>query len=361
MACYYPMLAVPIAISPDTGKVQYRFREKLFEAAQLNEQVSLNGTMYPVKALPCGKCIGCRLDYSKEWAIRCTLEMQDHSPDECYFVTLTYDEEHVPYSVAHTEEIEHEHSYGFPSSSPVWHETVERPSNQTLDDRHLQLFMKLLRRYQEYHYGRQNIRFFACGEYGGKTYRPHYHLIIYGLKLSPPSNDCWQKNNRGYMLWESDELEKIWKKGHVIVGHCTYETCGYVARYMLKKQKGNAGEEYKTLNILPPFSRMSRMPGIGLKYYEAHKEEMLASDEIYLETEKRGIKSRPPRFFEMQLSKEYPDIFEGIKDIRSKLSLERMMAKENRSGLPISIILQNEEIARSSKTKILLERNVGDE
>lgn len=359
MSCYYPMLAVPIAISPDTGKVQYCFRERLVEGVQLNEQVVLNGRMYPVKALPCGKCIGCRLDYSKEWAIRCTLEMQDHSPDECYFVTLTYDDDHVPYSVARTDTIEHEHSYGFPSDSPVWYETVDRPSNQTLDDRHLQLFIKSLRRNQEYHYG-STLRFFACGEYGGKTYRPHYHLIIFGLKLSPPSAGCWQKHNRGYILWESDELEKIWKKGHVIVGRCTYETCGYVARYMLKKQKGNCGDEYRTLNILPPFSRMSRMPGIGSKYYDAHKEEILLSDEIYLVTEKRGIKSKPPRFFDKQLSEEYPDIFEEVKDIRSDLSLRSMMAKEERSGLPISIILQNEERSRSSKTKILLERNVGE-
>lgn len=356
MPCFSPMLAEPIFVSPETGKVQYSFKMKLDNAAQLQEKKKLNdGKFYPVKALPCGKCVGCRLDYSKEWAIRCTLEMQDHNKDECYFVTLTYDDEHVPYSVAHTDVIEHKHSYGFPSKSPVWYEEVDKPSNQTLRAKDLQLFLKSLRWNQKYYYGKQ-FKYFGCGEYGTKTMRPHYHLILFGVRLSPPTADVWQKNNRGNMIWEDLELKKIWKNGNVIVGRCTYETCGYVARYVLKKQKGNDAKFYEINNIEPPFSRMSLKPAIGSKYYDAHKEELLASDEIFLETEKRGIKSKPPRYFDKLLSEEYPDVFEGIKDIRSELSLKNVVAKEMACNLPISIILQNAELSMNAKTKILQER-----
>lgn len=361
MPCYHPMLAVPIAISPTTGKVQYSFREKFVEGAQLFETVVLNGTSYPVKALPCGKCVGCRLDYAREWAIRCTLEMQDYSSDECYFLTLTYDDEHVPYSVAHTETVEHVHSYGFPSSDPVWYESVDLPSNQTLVPDHLTKFLKRLRRSQQYHYGNGNIRFFACGEYGGKTFRPHYHLIVFGLQLAPPSPSDWSKRMRGYAVWESKYLDDIWHCGHVIVGHCTYETCGYVARYMLKKQKGVDGLFYSKNNIEPPFSRMSLKPGIGMKYYEAHKEEFLKSDEIYLVTEKRGIKTKPPRFFDLLLADEYPDLFAEVKNTRSDRSAKHVAAKEMASGLPISIILENEELSMLARAKILYDRSVGDE
>lgn len=370
MPCYKPMLAVPICVSPETGKVQYSFREKFVEGSQLQEVVMLNGKPYPVKALPCGKCVGCRLDYSKEWAIRCTLEMQDYPPDECYFLTLTYDDAHVPYSEARREVFERDTSIdsmrfeSFVSGRSmseidyVLKEVVDLPSNQTLVSDHLTLFMKRLRRNQEYHYGKQNIRFFGCGEYGGKTFRPHYHLIVYGLQLSPRTSSDWQKPMKGYSVWQSKYLEDIWKYGHVIVGHCTYETCGYVARYMLKKQKGNDGDFYKKNNIEPPFSRMSLKPGLGMKYYEEHKREMLESDEIYISTEKRGIKSKPPRFFDLLLADEYPDTFAEVKGIRSDLSVKNVMAKENETGLPISIILDSEEKSRLARTKILYERNV---
>lgn len=373
MPCYSPMLAIPVAVSPDTGKLQYRFARKLYCGSELQEQVSVDGKSYPVKALPCGKCVGCRLDYSKEWAIRCTLEMQDYPMDECYFVTLTYDDEHIPYSVARDEVVSHDKPYDvmlFESRlsdcdvsqiDPVRYESFSLPSNQTLAPDDLQLFIKRLRRYQEYHYGKHNVRYFACGEYGGKTFRPHYHLIVYGINLAPPGPSDWRKHTRGYDLWSSQELYRVWSKGNVIVGHCTYETCGYVARYMLKKQKGQDGDFYKLNNIVPPFSRMSLKPGIGARYFDAHKDEIMANDEIYLATEKRGIKSKPPRYFDQFVSDEYPEIYAHIKDTRSDLSLKSVMAKECKSSLPISIILRDAQLSREAKTKILFERSMGDE
>lgn len=108
--------------------------------------------------LPCGQCIGCRLDYSRQWADRILLEttLWEHN----WFVTLTYSDEFVPYK------------------STVNTTTGELIEGKTLVPEHLTKFMKDLRRYWSYHYGHDNIRFYACGEYGGQTERPHYHLCI---------------------------------------------------------------------------------------------------------------------------------------------------------------------------------------
>ena len=303
MPCYKPMLATPSCISQKTGKVQYRFREKLESAGQLAEVVQLeDGNFYPVKALPCGKCIGCRLDYSKEWAVRCSLELMDHDPSECYFVTLTYDDQHVPhhyYPLIPYDELDWDQKFGYIRSHvhdddrkiDRWYElekidftglSVDLGVSLTLRPDDLQKFIKRVRRWQEYDYGKR-IRFYACGEYGSRSARPHYHLIMYGLRLAGPDNDTWRTVRNGNTLWQCKELEKYWPFGNVVVGSVTFESCGYVARYMLKKKKGEYGEFYKTFNLVPEFTRMSLKPGIGEKYYDLNKYEIYKYDEIFIE------------------------------------------------------------------------------
>lgn len=44
--------------------------------------------------LPCGQCIGCRLDYALDWAVRCECEIKMH--DRNCFITLTYDPKNEP-------------------------------------------------------------------------------------------------------------------------------------------------------------------------------------------------------------------------------------------------------------------------
>lgn len=371
MPCYKPMLAVPYCISQETGKVQYKFREKLHDSGQLGEVVQLkDGKYYPIKSLPCGKCIGCRLDYSREWAIRCTLEMQDFDPEQCWFVTLTYDDFHVPTSRYCLLGKDYWYKQGITVHNGIAYDLYgyELPLDDlsglssplgvslTLRPKHLQDFIKRLRWYVSDRYGQQ-VRFYACGEYGSKTARPHYHLIIYGLPLQPFGADAWQSVKNGNTVHECAELEKIWKQGNVIVGRCTYESCGYVARYMLKKKKGHYLEFYQSFNLVPEFTRMSLKPGIGQRYYDAHAREIYDNDEIYLETEKRGIKCKPPRYFDIRAADEFPAVFENLKDERSDASIFAMMAKEAVAGLPIAEILRAQEESRKFKTKVLQERS----
>mgnify|MGYP000685533153 CR=1 FL=1 len=111
--------------------------------------------------VPCGRCIGCRLKYSSDWGVRCYVESTLHTYN--YFITLTYDEEHVPKKLVPDE-----------NGSPHY--------RNDLVAKHFTKFMKDLRRYYEYHFDHKDIRFYGSGEYGDSTYRPHFHILLLYLK-----------------------------------------------------------------------------------------------------------------------------------------------------------------------------------
>ena len=157
--------------------------------------------------IPCGKCIGCRLAYSKEWANRCVLESKGWKNN--YFITLTYAPDTLPLN--------------------------EEFGNATLKPKDLQDFMKRLRIEWQRKHGHDNVRFYACGEYGSKTHRPHYHILAFNLPLYDLEE--LKKTDNGDMLYISREIDKIWGKGNTWVGEVNWNTCAYVARYIMKKQK----------------------------------------------------------------------------------------------------------------------------
>jgi len=182
VACYHPLMGVPIGIRPDTGKMQYSIRP--YNEKAFNDEILKSSPMGPPVQIPCGQCIGCRLAYSRQWANRCMLELEYH--DSAYFVTLTYDEAHVP-----------KHYYPDP-------ETGEALPSMSLCKRDFQLFMKRLRKA----FPDDKIRFFAAGEYGTKTFRPHYHAIIFGLHLD---DLVYYKRGEGsFAYYNSPSLQKCW-------------------------------------------------------------------------------------------------------------------------------------------------------
>uniref|UniRef100_UPI0040482461 rolling circle replication-associated protein n=1 Tax=Shewanella sp. TaxID=50422 RepID=UPI0040482461 len=150
--------------------------------------------------LPCGQCVGCRLEHSRQWAIRCVHEAQLHQ-DNC-FITLTYNDDYLP-------------------------------ENGTLVKRDFQLFMKRLRK--KYPHA---VRYYQCGEYGSKTHRPHYHACLFGHDFKDKT--LWQKGSDGTPLYISSSLQDLWSSdGHSIgfstIGTVTFQSAAYVARYIMKK------------------------------------------------------------------------------------------------------------------------------
>ncbi|AXF52360.1 MAG: replication initiator protein [Microviridae sp.] len=264
MACYHPLTGYDLTpkyfTCQETRKIVFNVNPVL--ASELSRQGR-------VLSIPCGQCIGCRLEYSRQWANRCMLELPYH--DQAWFVTLTYDDAHVPKTFSVDPETGE-------AISPV----------MTLRKRHFQLFMKQLR----YRFSGDHIRFFAAGEYGTNSLRPHYHAILFGLHLKDLV--LYKRSVLDYPYFNSESLSRCWvdssdgsQRGYVVAGAVSWDTCAYVARYILKKQKGATASVYQELNIEPEFSLMSRKPGIGRQYYDDHPD-MFKYDKINVKTPAGG-------------------------------------------------------------------------
>ncbi|AXH74630.1 MAG: replication initiator protein [Microviridae sp.] len=168
------------------------------------------------------------------WAVRCVHEASLHDANCC--VTLTYDEDHLP-----------EHG--------------------NLVYRDFQLFLKRLRKFV----APVKVRFFCGGEYGDRSSRPHFHALLFGYCF--PDLVVHSSRDGVARLWTSVIADRLWQNGNVVVGECTFESAAYIARYLLGKQYGVAGQS-NYWNVVPEtgeivferdreFAHMSLRPGIG--------------------------------------------------------------------------------------------------
>lgn len=221
--------------------------------------------------IPCRKCQECSLAYAREWALRCVLEANEYEHN--YFITVTYDNDHLPERI------------------PICnHDTGEFIMNAApLVPDHFSAFVKKLRTYYKRRYNHDGIRFFGSGEYGGNTNRPHYHFIFFNM---PIYDLKFFKRKNGYNYYTSDSISKIWDKGYVTITEVTSRSAAYVARYEMKKLS-----KPPIYELPREFIRMSRRPGIGLKYFEDFYYNIYKTDEIYIE----GQKYRPPKYFDRKL------------------------------------------------------------
>lgn len=263
--------------------------------------------------LPCGKCIDCRIKYSKAWADRCMLEASYY--DSNYFITLTYDDAHLPFS------------------SYVDNGVIKQAPTLALRD--VQLFLKRLRK-QGY-----KFRYFMCGEYGSNTLRPHYHICFFGLKID--DLQLLKKSKHGFDYYISDSISNIWNQGFIIITPLTWETCAYTARYCLKKVNNNLTDFYEKYNVIPEFITMSRNPGIARQYYDEHKADIYEHDELHIATSKGSRKRRPPRYFDKIFEEEFPDEFEKLKENRAVMAEELKRLKLEQTDLNYLDMLAVEE------------------
>lgn len=234
--------------------------------------------------IPCGKCIGCRLDRAQEWSIRCWHESQLHWENS--FVTLTYDNDHVP-------------------------------KDYSINPEHLTKFIRSLRKKNR----DTKIRYYGVGEYGEQTLRPHYHVLLFGFE--PKDKVIYGENKQGDNQYESEYLDAIWKKGKTITGNVTMQSAGYCARYIMKKIGGDLAEKhYQRVNpltgelhqVLPEFARMSTKPGIAHEWFKKFKTDVYPSDFVT----NGGRKIRPPRYYDKLYEKADPEGFEQLKAERRK-------------------------------------------
>jgi len=253
-------------------------------------------------SVPCGQCIGCRLERSRQWAIRCVHEAQMH--EENCFITLTYDEGNLP-------------------------------ENYSLTLRHFQLFCKKLRK----RIGR--FRFFHAGEYGSTTIRPHYHACVFGYR--PTDLKLYKVTPQGHHLYTSPLIDETWGLGKCWIGEVSFDSAAYVARYIVKKINGEMAEEHYQ-GRKPEYTTMSRRPGIAHDHFIKHHKAIYANDHVIM----NNIKIKPPKYYDNQFEIINPKGLERIKKKRIKNakkyltnnSNERLIIREHCVKLKIKKLIK---------------------
>lgn len=195
--------------------------------------------------------------------------------DRNVFVTLTYDEDHLP-------------------------------SDGSLDREAFPLFMKRLRKSIE----PAKVRYFHCGEYGDSGGRPHYHALLFGYD-APDKRRVARSSE--YPYWTSVELERLWGNGRCILGNVSFQSAAYVARYVTKKITGAAAEAHYKGRV-PEYATMSRRPGIGRGWFEQFAHGVYPKDAVVA----RGFEQRPPRYYDEQLGREAPEELFLVKRARAE-------------------------------------------
>lgn len=306
MPCYRPLDAW---VRP--GKTENGKKDIVFQKPQLYmERIQL----------PCGQCIGCKLLRSIAWASRCMNEMQQH--DESCFITLTYDDEHLPYNL----------------SLPSVDERKEGKAD-------FQKFFRDLR----YAISPAKIKYFLCGEYGDESWRPHYHAIIFGYAFPDRVQVQAQDVSNPYFI--SPTLSGLWPYGYHIIAEANFDTAAYVARYCTKKITGDKADghyhrtildwneftgeifEYRETQLEPEFATMSRRPAIGKEWFSRWKNDLYPSDFLIVD----GRKVPVPRYYDklLEMEDEYK--------LQQQKAVRKIKAMENSAETTLARLRTREE------------------
>lgn len=170
------------------------------------------------------------------------MQHENSMSDKAVFITLTYDDEHLP-------------------------------SNGSLSVVTLQKFFKRFRKYFDH-----KIRYFACGEYGDVGHRPHYHAILFNVGFG--DFRCYYVNGKAYYK------HPAWDLGFIDVGTVTYSSCRYVAKYMFKQLFDDVNSELQS-----PFVLMSK--GLGKSYALKHAKSL----QLYKQVRMDGSDMTVPRYY----------------------------------------------------------------
>lgn len=273
MRCSRPHYTIDLGLK-ENGKRNLKFIGFNPDLSSL-KQLSARYGKASIIPLPCGKCLSCKINKSKEWAVRCVLESLYH--DNNLFITLTYDDEHLP-------------------------------SDGLLYRKDVTDFIKRLRNYT-------SLRYFGCGEYGTKNKRPHYHLILFGCDLS-------DLRPIGNGLYESKLISKLWPHGYNYIGFVTYQSCNYVAQYSTKKVFGDVSDE---------FLMASTDPGIGHQWCVDHLQSVLEYDAVFGDFGNSKA-AKMPRYFEKLAevldSTKYVEVKAKRLDKSTAMNINKMLVHE---------------------------------
>lgn len=287
MPCSFPITAFQLA----DGSIQFYEKHRHASVRSL--------------FLPCGRCAQCRLERSRQWAVRCVHESKCY--DDNSFITLTYDDAHLP--------VDRGLRYG-----------------------DFQKFMRRLRKL----FSPRVVRFYMCGEYGedkatGGLGRPHYHALLFNCRFA---DSLYFKRVGDFTLYTSKILSELWPLGSHLIGDVSFESAAYCARYCLEKINGpNSDDHYSIVSEdtgevfirAAEFSRMSLRPGIGAPWLFKFMSDVFPKGEVV----SRGRLAKSPRYYDIlyERSGGDPVVFQQLRyELAAKQSDDqsdaRLLAKE---------------------------------
>jgi len=304
MACTNPITAYKSRTVNPSGK-----RSIIFNKTSPHAYADLPVT------IPCGMCIGCRIQRARTWALRCVHEAKGHTFNS--FVTLTY-------------------------------EDAKLPENSAIEKRELQLFFKKLRK------AGFVFRYFAAGEYGSQTNRPHYHIIFFGVDFHEDRRLYKQSETGNY--YKSPTLTSIWGNGECIIAGFNFTTAQYVAKYIIGKKLGKDSRDnpaYQRLDLStgecfqvePEFVLMSRRPGIGAEWYEKYAEDAFPSDFLIHDEKKFTV----PKYYLNKLEKTDTSMHQSVK---KKRRISQHLNQPDRRALEAKALINSQREKTKKRGKI---------
>lgn len=346
MSCPKPLVRAETYETYVNKKGGISYKEEWLQRDQYDNLVNDMKYLVPTKyrkidLVPCGQCIECRLQYTREWATRCMLEKQygyyggAYPENTCWFLTLTYKDEALK------------------GLRKVFEETGEVKEGISIWPEDMQLFWKRVRKKKKWK--DLKIKYLNVSEYGHQTHRPHNHAIVFGLPLDITKFKKEGVNEWGDPYWTTDELDDCWytdrdgltvkPAGHITIGRVTWKSCAYVARYNLKKiikQEDNL--YYDLQGILPEHVSMSN--SIGYDYMANNWDKILATDSVPVINPKSGDLAKAPKRFMRILEEVDNDMYRMIKDRR------KIIALSNERGKRLLTDLTPEEMRKQSEERM---------
>lgn len=268
MPCYKPLVAYRNAAS---GTITFHKETRYGDTGQI--------------LLPCGRCIGCRLQRANDWATRCLHEKSLHT--ENAFITLTYEKLTSP-SLQHRD----------------WQLFAKRLRKALTGKKHSTTIVISDSLYQYADMGLcpiPRLKTYMAGEYGEQGRRPHFHACLFGIDFT--DKQTYSVNNYGDMVYRSATLRELWGHGNVTTGAVTYESAAYIARYIMAKVTGEKAEAHYTvidpntgelIQLKPEYNKMSLREGIGKGWLDKYQTDVYPHGYVIT----RGKKNKAPKYYD---------------------------------------------------------------
>jgi hypothetical protein len=242
------------------------------------------------------------------------------------FITLTYSDDHVPENGS----LRYEDFQKFMKRLRKRYSGVEPSASPDSPDKY-------------------PIRFYMCGEYGENFGRPHFHACLFNFDFR--DKKYWSTSPSGSRIYRSEFLEDLWPFGFSSIGDVNFQSAAYVARYIMKKVTGKMAREYydqvdfetgEVLSRVPEFNKMSLKPGIGADWFKRFHTDVYPHDHVVV----NGRTSKPPRFYDGQLEKMFPDLYDDVKHARFR---EAMLHLEDNTPDRLAV---KEQVAQAKLSKL---------